>query len=166
MSMLDQVTFTREWLHVTGKKQPHINLKDTEVLLRAFAMLVDGAKYREPIGIFLNAFSKKAKTFSTEEVDFARDVIMAFLKKMFALPRSVFSVTERTRFNIAFFEAVFRVLCERAYKKRTTAMPDVEKNQFASLRLDEDFVRATRFSTGQATNVKLRFEKVRKALLS
>jgi Protein of unknown function DUF262 len=97
MSMLDQVTFTKEWLHVTGRRQPHINLKDTEVLLRAFAMLVDGSKYREPIGIFLNAFSKKAKTFSLDEVGFARDVIMAFLKRMYSLPRSVFSVTARRR---------------------------------------------------------------------
>jgi hypothetical protein len=165
MSMLDQLTFTKEWLHVTGKRQPHINLKDTEVLLRAFAMLVDGNKYREPIGIFLNAFSKKAKTFTPNEVSFARDVIMAFLKEMYSLPRSVFSVTARTRFNIAFFEAAFRVLCERAYKERTTVIPAVPKERFESLRLDEDFLKATRFSTGQATNVKLRFEKVRKALL-
>jgi hypothetical protein len=164
--MLDQVTFTKEWLHVTGKKQPHINLKDTEVLLRAFAMLVDGSKYREPIGIFLNAFSKKAKTFSSDEVGFAHSVILAFLKKMYSLPRSVFSVTARTRFNIAFFEAAFRVLCEEAYRSRTTTIPEVSKDRFESLRMDEEFVRATRFSTGQATNVKLRFEKVKRALLS
>ena len=50
MSMLDQFTFTKNWLHLTGKRHPDINLKDTEVLLRAFAMLADGVRYREPNG--------------------------------------------------------------------------------------------------------------------
>jgi hypothetical protein len=166
MSMLDQVTFTKQWLHVVGKKQPDINLKDTEVLLRAFSMLVDGSRYREPMGSFLNAFAKKAKIFSKEELTFAHELIMAFLTKMHLLPRSVFSVTGRTRFNIAVFEATFRALCEEAYKSKTLEIPDVNKEQFSPLRSDERFVRATRFSTGQTSNVKTRYDEVKKALLS
>jgi hypothetical protein len=165
MAMLDQITFTKEWLHVAGKKQPDINLKDSEVLLRAFSMLVDGGRYREPMGSFLNSFAKKAKTFSEKEVGFAHELIMAFLKKVHPLPRSIFSVTARTRFNIAFFEATFRALCESAYHEKTTDIPDVGKDQFATLRTDEDFVRATRFSTGQLSNVKTRYNKVKQALL-
>ena len=91
--MLDQITFSNEWLYFTGKKQPDINLKDTEILLRAFAMLVQGHQYREPMAGLINGFAKKAKTFNEQETSYARDLIREFLGKLSRLPRQ----------NIAFF---------------------------------------------------------------
>ena len=63
MEMLDHVSFSSNWLHLTGKRKPDINLKDTEILLRAFAMLVDGDNYREPMAALLNGFAKKSTKF-------------------------------------------------------------------------------------------------------
>lgn len=166
MLMLDSSTFSPQWLYFTGKKQPDINLKDTEILLRAFAMLANGIEYREPMGTFINGFAKKARAFSAEETEYARSLIATFLKSLSKFPKQIFSVTNRPRFNIAFFESVFRAMCEVAFRDKILDMPAVTQNQFDQLRDDKVFVSATRFSTGQVVNVKNRFERAREILLS
>ena len=118
------------------------------------------------MGSFLNAFAKRARRANLGEIAYAHDLIEAFLGMMSSLPRSVFSVTGRIRFNIAVFEATFRVLCERAYASKSLEIPKVEERRFEVLRKDDAFVRATRFSTGQAANVKVRYERIKQALLS
>ena len=166
MAMLDRLTFSEDWLHIVGKGQPDINLKDTEILLRAFAMLVEGGNYREPMATLINGFAKKARTFSDKEVAYAEVLLTEFLSRFRHQSRTLFSVTERTRFNIAFFEAVLRSFCERAFQEKNTALPLVNVEGFEKLKADADFVKATRFSTGQTSNVKSRFDKAKQYLLT
>ena len=85
---------------------------------------------------------------------YAERLINAFLEKFESHPRSMFSVTDRTRFNIAMFEAVFRAFCAPAFKKKTLKLPDVHPQGFISLKEDLGFIKSTRFSTGQTSNVK------------
>jgi uncharacterized protein with ParB-like and HNH nuclease domain len=167
LEMIDKITLNPTWRRFLNKPEPDINLKESEILLRSFAMLVKGKEYRESMTDFINDFSKKATTFSDPEVDFASSIFVKFFDSLNAYPREIFSVTDRTRFNISYFEAVFRVLCERAFVNKDVneiKVPPVEC--FDSLRKDDDFKNATRFATGQTTNVVTRFNRAKRFLVN
>lgn len=164
MTMLDRMTFNSTWRRFVGKAEPDLHLKESEILLRSFAMLAKGDEYRDPMGLFLNSFAKKAKTFSQAEVDYAEELFDAFFESLDEFPREIFSVTSRTRFNISFFEATFRVLCERAFRNGSIKIKSVSEESFDTLRTDEAFVTASRVATGQTANVKTRYQRAKSLL--
>jgi len=164
MTMLDKMTFNPVWRKFIHRTEPDINLKETEILLRSFAMLAEGSEYRDPMGLFLNSFAKKATTFSDEEVSYGEQLINGFFEALKDKPRTIFSATSRFRFNISIFEATFRVLCEKAFKEHSLKIRAPAESSFDELRSDEQFVQASRFATGQTANVKTRYERA-KAIL-
>lgn len=110
---------------------------------------------------------KEREHFSAGEVTYAERLIETFLRKLRTLPREIFSVTDRVRFNIAFFECTFRALCEEAFRQKDLEMPEgVTTEAFNTLKQNEDFKKALRFSTGQTSNVKLRYNKAKEILLA
>lgn len=164
MMMLDKMTFHAVWRKFIHRAEPDIHLKETEILLRSFAMLAEGNEYRDPMGLFLNSYAKKSSTFSTEEVGYAESLFDAFFDSLNDQPRQIFSVTSRIRFNISIFEATFRVLCEKAFKDHNKKIKAPPRGRFDELRGDEQFVEASRFATGQTRNVNIRYERA-KAIL-
>ena len=164
MMMLDKMTFHAVWRKFIHRAEPDIHLKETEILLRSFAMLAEGNEYRDPMGLFLNSYAKKSSTFSTEEVGYAESFFDAFFDSLNDQPRQIFSVTSRIRFNISIFEATFRVLCEKAFKDHNKKIKAPPRGRFDELRGDEQFVEASRFATGQTRNVNIRYERA-KAIL-
>jgi uncharacterized protein with ParB-like and HNH nuclease domain len=164
MSMLDRMTFNPVWRKFIHRPEPDINLKETEILLRSFAMLVEGADYREPMGLFLNSFAKKAVTFSGDEVTYAESLMSGFFSSLQEYPREIFSVTSRTRFNISIFEATFRLICEASFKSKRLKFKAPSVAAFNKLRTDAQFVEASRFATGQATNVRMRYQRAKSIL--
>lgn len=166
LNMIDSISYNSDWLYFTGKKVPDINLKDSEVLLRSVAMMHEGEHYREPMGNFLNLYAKKSSNLGTDKIDYIRNLINKFLSIYKNYPREIFSVTERTRFNISFFEASFRVLCEDAFRAQNLEVLQVPKAAFDQLRNDDDFQQATRFATGQVSKVESRYLRAKEILLS
>ncbi len=49
------------WRRLLGNAEPDLHMKDVEILLRGFAMLIDGHNYTPSMVKFLNQFSKKCK---------------------------------------------------------------------------------------------------------
>lgn len=164
MTMLDKMTFNPVWRKFIHRPEPDIHLKETEILLRSFAMLADGSQYRDQMGLFLNSFAKKSATFTDEGVHYAESLFGAFFDSLKDQPREIFSATSRIRFNISIFEATFRVICERAFKNRTKEVRAPSRQSFDKLKRDEQFVQASRFATGQTRNVAIRYERA-KAIL-
>jgi uncharacterized protein with ParB-like and HNH nuclease domain len=164
MNMLDKMTFHPTWRRFMNRAEPDINLKESEILLRSFAMLADGEVYKDPMGLFLNSFARKALTFGPEQVKYSEELFDALFLSLKDFPRSIFSVTSRTRFNISIFEATFRVLCESAFKNKTKKIKSVSEESFEKLRADEKFVTASRFATGQTSNINMRYQRA-KAIL-
>jgi uncharacterized protein with ParB-like and HNH nuclease domain len=164
MSMLDKMTFNPVWRKFIHRQEPDINLKETEILLRSFAMLVEGSQYKEPMGLFLNSFAKKGVTFSDEEVSYGERLLLSFFDSLKKYPREIFSVTNRVRFNISIFEVTFRVMCEKAFAGKSLKIkaPDIEA--FHALRADKHFVEASRFATGQSANVRTRYQQAKSIL--
>jgi uncharacterized protein with ParB-like and HNH nuclease domain len=164
MNMLDRMTFNPVWRKFIHRPEPDINLKETEILLRSFAMLAEGVDYREPMGLFLNSFAKKAVTFSDDEVTYAENLMAGFFGSLQDYPREIFSVTSRTRFNISIFEATFRLICEASFKSKRLKIKAPSVAAFNKLRTDAQFVEASRFATGQATNVRMRYQRAKSIL--
>ena len=61
-TMLYDMNTEGTWRSLLGSTEPDLHLKDIEVLLRGFAMLVDEPTYAPSMLRFLNRFSKKCKT--------------------------------------------------------------------------------------------------------
>lgn len=165
MTMIDRMTLNPTWRRIVGRSEPDIHLKESEVFYRCFAMLANGSAYREPMGTFINEFARRAKAFKADEVAFAESIFNSFFESIRELPRSAFSVTDRVRINISLLEAAFRVLCETGFASKSPLVVQTTEAKFSQLRHDEEFVNASRFATGQASNVKKRFDRAKAILL-
>lgn len=86
-------------------------MQDIEVILRGYAMLLNGARYKPPLGNFLNDFSEEAKKFHADRVEHLKKIFSEFISKVNKFP-AAFKVNKK--FNIALFEAVFVAACSPA----------------------------------------------------
>ena len=61
--MLYLTNTKNEWRQLVGNKIPDIHMKDVEILLRGFAILINEQSYRPSMVKFLNKFSQEAMSF-------------------------------------------------------------------------------------------------------
>ena len=94
------------WRRLLGSSDPDLHMKDIEILLRGFAMLVDRDKYASSMVRFLNQFSFSCRALSPAKNEYLERLLSSFLKSCAGLPDDVF-MTKRGRFNVALYEAVF-----------------------------------------------------------
>lgn len=100
------------WRRILGKPDRDENLRDVEVLLRAFAMLCYVEEYKPSMTRFLNRFSNYAKkNFTSSDVEFLRQIFDSLMTSIEGLEPADFKLADR--FSVALFEAV---LCGR-YKE-------------------------------------------------
>lgn len=59
--MLYRINTLAGWRRIAQLPDPDLHMKDIEVLLRSYAMLIDNATYAPPLARFLNNFSRKAQ---------------------------------------------------------------------------------------------------------
>ena len=64
--MLYRVNGKEGWRRVLNSPEPDLNLKDVEILLRGFAMLMNGANYSPSMLRFLNQFSRECTRHNEE----------------------------------------------------------------------------------------------------
>jgi Protein of unknown function DUF262 len=108
------------WRSVFGKETRDKDLRDVELLLRAFAMLVYSDKYRPSMTRFLNRFSNHAKKrMSVEDVAFLVSLFRRFLDAIENLPPEAFQAAER--FSIGIFESAFVGRCSTLWEERSDA---------------------------------------------
>lgn len=163
MRMLAKSNNNKVWRRLLNLPDPDLQAKDIEILLRSVAMLFDGERYKEPLAKFLNAFSKRAKKLSDDDVSYVETLISAFFQSLTEIRSDAF-LTKAKRFNIGAFEAVFRASCADAFAARSLDVLPVEQEKLAALRSDPDFIKATQFGTGQVAYVKSRYERARAIL--
>lgn len=164
MTMLEKVNLNPVWRKFLQLPEPDLHAKDSEILLRAFATLARGAEYKEPMSRFLNAFAKAGKSYSRDQIEYAQRLFEAFFAAVSHLPEGIFSVRGSRRFNIAVFEAVFRAACEEAFARRTLDVSAVTAAALRGLKADRQFLNATRYGTGRASLLQMRYERARAIL--
>lgn len=157
-TMLDQVNLEDGWRELLQSENPDLHMKDIEVLLRGFAMLIDGEDYRPPMVNFLNQFSKKCEKNDSDYNQYLKDLFLSFLRSTNGLPAGLF-INKNNRFNIALYEAAFAATCVDAYKERRKVEENIRPEQIDELKTDGIFNAASLHGTTQTDNVRRRLQR-------
>ena len=160
--MLAEINVDSRWRGLLGSERVDLHFKDVEILLRVFAMLVNGENYAPSLKRFLNDFSRQADSMDANKVAYFKDLLNSFLVRAAALPQGEF--LDRNRFQIALFEAVFTAVCEKPFSNSALVEHAIPESLVSGLRADENFVEASETATTSAANVKARREIARNLL--
>ena len=142
-----------------GTKDPDLHMKDVEILLRGFALLIDGSNYAPSMVKFLNQFSRKARAHSEEQNSFLSDLMNSFLEACNNLVENAFLNKKSGRFNVALFEAAFVATCRNPFAEKRLLNTQLSPTQLANLEIDPGFVQATLEGTTTTRNVKIRLDR-------
>lgn len=148
-----------KWRRIIGDNSPDLHLKDVEILLRIFAMLVDGENYSPSMVKFLNQFSKKCRAHDRDQNAYLEALFNSFLGAAAGLPANAFINKKSNRFNIALIEAVFTAVCTKAFSERRLLDGEMDKDEVGALETDSEFIQAASYATTQTLNVKKRMER-------
>ena len=164
--MLNEVNAEAGWRTMLASPDPDLHMKDIEVLLRGFAMLVDGDEYKPSMIRFLNQFSKKCETNTATYNRQLKSLFLSFLQAASALPDDTFINRANNRFNIALFEAVFTATCASAYANGSIIENSPSAERIDRLRKDLQFNAASQKSTTRTENVKKRLKIASEILIT
>lgn len=162
--MLHRINLDDGWRRIFGIADPDLHLRDMEILLRGFAMLIEGQDYKPSMKKFLNVFSKKCQNLSKKMVPYLEALFMSFLESCSDLPAGAFYSTTN-KMSVSLFESVFSVVCEQAFESRALVRSKISAEKLTELRKDSQFVAATRSETTSAANVTVRRDRARQILL-
>ena len=162
--MLKEINEDVRWRRLIGISED-IHLKDIEILLRGFAMLIEGYEnYAPSMSKFLNKFSKRSKSVSEDNIKYSKELFNKFLIECDKLDSKAF-FSKTGKFNISMFEAIFSTICEKAFKNRSLSIDSIDENNLSRLKEDKEFSDASQSETASKNNVKKRIERARAILL-
>ena len=161
--MLYRINLDTRWRRLIGIPEPDIHMKDVEMLLRGFAMLVGGDNYKPSMVKFLNKFSNDAKSFTEQDVKYLESLFGSFLNSCQNLNERAFT-GKTNRINISIYEAVFTAVCEAAYEDKSLNIASITEEQLNLLKNDEDVKNATISKTASKMNVETRLRRARELL--
>jgi len=160
--MLYSINLDENWRKLTPKETPDLNMKDVEIILRGFAMLVKHEEYKPSMVKFLNAFSSQARKFTDAEINYFENLFKSFVSNVVNINPKLFFNNDR--FNIATYESIFVALTEDAYQDKTLTIKNTTLENIQELRNNPGFTEASQQSTASTANVKLRIEKAKELL--
>lgn len=160
--LLYQLNREYMWRKLIGKREPDLHMKDIEILLRGFAILIENKTYKPSMVKFLNQFSKKCTDYSSKENEYLKQLFESFLAACSELEDRVFLNKTNNRFNIALYEAVFMVACERCFENKAVAEGKIDELQIKKLEEDEEFKIASLSDTTGKVNLQKRLDRARK----
>ena len=158
--MLYRVNARPDWRRLLGITEPDLHMKDIEILLRGFAMLIDGNNYNPSMVKFLNSFSKHVQRFTPEQVTYAESLFDSFLRSCFQLDPAAF-LTAAGRFSVIVFESAFAAVCAEAYSNHQLVEGHVQSATLATVRVDATFLTAAERQTTSKANVAKRLARAR-----
>ena len=146
---------------LTGMRSdaPDLHMKDIEILLRGFAMLMDGAHYAPSMVSFLNRFSQECRKNSAEKNDYLERLFRSFLRACARLPDDVFLNKQNNRFNIALYEAVFAGSGKRAIAESRLIEGMLDAGRIRDLETDKEFSSAALEGRTNTANVEKRLSR-------
>lgn len=156
--MLYRTNTNAKWRKLVGTRTPDVHMKDVEILLRGFAMLVQGDSYHSSMVKFLNSFSENARGFGTNELNRLQSLLDSFLETCSDLPPDAFHSTQG-RFSPMIFESVFVATCQRAYDGNEEITGKIDVGSLNRLKDDQMFRNATQSRTSAPANVKTRLSR-------
>lgn len=157
--MLYRLNVDAGWRKLLNLADPDVHMKDVEVLLRGFAMLIDGDDYRPSMTKFLNKFSRRCKANDEEANSYLEGLFKSFVRAADSLPTETFSSARTKRFSIALYEAVFRAVCRPALEKGELVKGRLDAERIRTLDADPEFAEASEKASADRTNVQRRLAR-------
>lgn len=162
--MLYRINLDKRWRQLLGLSEPDLHMKDIEILLRAYSMLVFSKDYKPSMARFLNLTSKRLKELSQAKVAYLEKLFYAFLEACKELtPKAFFG--ESRKVNISYIDAVFAIQCRPAFEATGVEVPALDPERLQKLKDDPEFVTATQRDTAGSANVAKRLERAKAVLL-
>lgn len=161
--MLYRINLDKRWRQLTPSSTPDLNMKDVEILLRGFAMLIDGSTYKPSMTKFLNKFSLEAKSFPEGNIKYLEELFLKFSEKAFSEESRIFH-SKTGKFNISVFESIFVAACSSAFEARTLNVEDIDLEKVSLLKEDNGFIDATQSNTASEKNVSYRLTRAKEML--
>lgn len=151
------------WRALCGKPEDS-RFRDTDILLRAFALLCNGEQYNGSMNAFINRYTKEAMDYSSDDIAYFCNLFESFMEACRELPRELFT-TRKGKLNAALFESVFVVAAGECFKNRSLVTGKLQQESISKLKADPEFAEAVTHSTSHTKNVARRIEKAREYLL-
>ena len=92
---------------------------------------------------------------------YCRELFESFLEACSNLPDIAFKNKINNRFNVALYESVFTVVCEKAFAERRVVAGEIDIECLQALEKDKEFAEASRASTTDTSNVHKRLNRAR-----
>jgi len=162
--MLYRVNQDARWRKILNDEEPDIHMKDIEVLLRGFAMLIEGRNYAPSLVRFLNQFSRKCESNTEDQNLYLERLFLSFLEACDLLPDEAFINVRNNRFNMALFEAAFAATCKDAFADRRELEDSIDEDELSELAEDDEFLKASIEGTTRTLNVGIRLDRAEKLL--
>ena len=156
--MIYDVNKDANWRHIFGNVVRDLNLRDIELILRAFAMLIEGETYRPTMTRFLNTFSSKIKNRKIQvDIELLRQFFLEFCRCAVSVGAThSFRASSSERFSIAIFESAFRAFCKDGFTNgRLEWASPITAETLAQIKLAVQPL--TLFGTANRENVEKRF---------
>ena len=162
--MLYKINLWDVWRSYTPTKTPNLHMKDIEILLRGFAMLINYKDYKPSMTRFLNKFSFIAKSYPDKNIEYLENLFTSFVNN---LPKEDLKIfySKTGRFNISVFESIFVASCENAFNNKNLDVWQPTVEQINQLKENEEFIIATQSDTASVKNVTKRIEIAKEILL-
>lgn len=141
-----------EWRQLTPQAEPDLHMKDLEILLRGFAMLIMKEEYAPSMTQFLNKFSMRIKQFPSDNIEYLSALFQNFVTYCRSLDLKIF-YSKSNRFNISVYESIFYALCKDAFERKDLEIRQVESSTINDLKANPTFVEFTQFNTASVANV-------------
>lgn len=162
--MLAKINLDQRWRRLT-KPQPDIRMRDMEILLRGFALLIKFNLYKSPMISFLNEFSKEARNYDDNKVQYLKSLFESFLNVCNSLPNQAFQL-QSGRFSASVYESIFKAACEDAFNGNNLDIKPMNPEKLKELKDDVAFLEACGSHTTSRNNVNLRLSRANQILFS
>ncbi|MDP0501202.1 MAG: DUF262 domain-containing protein [Verrucomicrobiota bacterium JB022] len=164
--ILMRMNMSEGWRRILSNDTPDLHLKDVEVMLRLFAVLIDHQNYSSSMVKFLNQFSRKCQQNDEEMNAYLIGLFNSFIAACGNLPDRAFLSRKTGRFSIALVEAVFTAASQQAFAERRLLNGMLEIDEIEELAKDETFVEAATKASTHTSNLTIRLERGRHFITS
>ncbi|MFH0926928.1 MAG: DUF262 domain-containing protein [bacterium] len=159
LEMLSHLNIKAGWRRLLGVDEPDLHMKDVEILLRSFTMLINGNNYVPSMLKFLNGFARDSGKFTSETISYLEVLFDSFLSSCSELSREFYSTANR--FSVTLFESVFTAVCFEPYTHKRLITGKLDLNSIANLKKDDEFLIAAKGKTTNTKNVKGRLTRAK-----
>ena len=156
--MISRTNSDAKWRKIVGLSSPDLHMKDVEIILRGFAMLIEGDQYNPSMTKFLNGFSKNSKALSADQISYLEELFHSFVAACSDMHEKSF-YSKQNRFNVLLYESVFAAVCSGPFKSRELVKNAITQLKFNNLKDDPKFIAATQTDTASKINVNARLDR-------